>query len=281
MKILLAGKYVPGSSREIGGVQSWVATVAAELRRLGHEVTLWCPEWPLPASRFDLGILANVGLTGAAAARCDSVMAVSHGIIEPERPPERPPEGMPVAFTSEGVRDHWGGTGPVIRQPIDLQFWSPGGDGSAGLVRYSYRGGLPWLADVAATLGLPYVHLRGVTPEQARDVLRNAACVLASGRAAVEAMACGVPVVICDHRSAYQGPLLDRDTLGAMARNYSGRGGEEATPDAVHSASMSAAINETLVRGGLRRHVEQHHDVRKIVPQLLDAVGIAQVSAAA
>lgn len=262
MRILLAGKYVPGCSREIGGVQSWVATVAAELRRLGHEVTLWCPEWSLPTPRFDLGILANLGLTGAAVASCDNMLAVSHGIIDPERPPN----DLPVVFTSEGVRDYWGGDGPVIRQPIDLQFWSPGGDGSAGLVRYSYRGGLAWLANVAAMMGLPYQHLRGVTPTEARDVLRNAACVLASGRAAIEAMACGVPVVICDHRSAYQGPLMDGFLGDAMTRNYSGRGG--CAPD---PSSLEAEVRDAISCGSPREHAEFHHDVRKIVPQLLEA----------
>jgi hypothetical protein len=261
VRILLAAKYVPGASREIGGVQSWVATVAAELRRIGHDAVLWCPEWSLPAGRFDLGILANHRLTEAAVASCDQVMAVSHGIIDPECPPE----DMPVVFTSEGVREYWGGDGPIIRQPIDLQFWSPGGDGSAGLVRYSYRGGLAWLSDVAATLGLPYRHLRGVSPQQARDVLRNAACVLASGRAAVEAMACGVPFVICDHRSAYQGPLLDVSAL-SMIRNYSGRGGVVPTPELV-----AAAVRGVIGKGGWREQAAGLHDVREIVPQLLEA----------
>src|SRR5688500_11603206 len=232
MRILLAAKHAPDGSRPIGGVQSWCRTVAAELRRCGHEALTWGPEQALPGGRFDVGLIANAGDTGVVTEKCDRALVVCHGII----PAEAPPAGVPVVFTSEGVRAHWDGTGRVIRQPIDLEFWSPGGDRAAGLVRYSYRGGLPWLADVSASLGLPYRHLRGVTPEQARDVLRNAACVLASGRAAVEAMACGVPVVICDHRSAYQGPLLDMDTMDARKRNYSGRGGTEPTPESVGRA---------------------------------------------
>lgn len=262
MRILLAAKFMPTGPRPIGGVQSWVATVAAELQRLGHEVTLWQPGFPAVPGRFDIGILANWTHTAGLADVCDRFLVVSHGIIEEERPPLN----VPVAFTSEGVRDAWARKGPVLRQPIDLGFWTPAVPRRPVLVRYSYRGGLPWLPMVAGRLGLQFVHLRGVSHDQSRTALREAACVVATGRAAVEAMACGVPVVICDHRSAYQGQLLDRDAVGAMVRNYSGRGGVLAGPEATEEAIRSA-----MAAGSLRRHVEQHHDARKVVSQLLEA----------
>lgn len=262
MRALLAAKFMPTGTRPIGGVQSWVGTVAAELRRRGHEVVLWQPGFSAPAGRFEVGVLANWAHTASLVAACDRVLLVSHGIIEEERPPE----GVPVAFTSEGVRDHWGRQGPVIRQPIDLEFWSPAGGAEPVLVRYSYRGGLPWLQGVASAQGLGFRHLRAATHREARAVLRTAACVVATGRAALEAMACGVPVAVCDHRSAYQGPLVDFDVVGAMARNYSGRGGIEASP-----AAAEQAIREAIARGSMRAHVERWHGVVGVVDQLLGA----------
>src|SRR5690606_6899005 len=117
MRILLAAKHAPQGRRPIGGVQSWCRTIAAELARLGHDVETWGPELPLPEGRFDAGVIANAGDTGVVVEKCDRVLAVCHGII----PAEHPPEGVPVAYTSEGVRAHWGGEGQVLRQPIDLE----------------------------------------------------------------------------------------------------------------------------------------------------------------
>lgn len=262
MRVLLAAKYMPTGDRPIGGVQSWVGTVAAELRRRVHELELWQPGFPAPAGRFDVGILANWSHTAPLAKACDQVLVVSHGII----PEEQPPAGQRVAFTSEGVRDHWGLAGPVVRQPIDLDFWTPASGREPVLVRYSYRAGLSWLPAVAAELGLGFRHLRAATHREARVVLRSAACVVATGRAALEAMACGVPVAICDHRSAYQGPLVDFDVSGAIARNYSGRGGVTATAD-----TALEAIREAIAHGGRRGHVQQHHAAAKVVSQLLEA----------
>ena len=263
MKIVLAAKYPAGGRLPIGGVQSWCATVGRELQRLGHEVTQWGPEWPVPDQRFDLGIVAHAKFTRAVMARCDRVLVVSHGIIETERP-----RGNRVAFTSEGVRAHWGMEGPVLRQPIDLDFWSPGGGRQHELLRYSYRGGLDWLGAVASGLGMTYRHVGNVTHEKARDALRSAACVLATGRAALEAMACGVPVVLCDHRSAYQGPLLDPDLEGAIERNYSGRGGIVPTPE-----NVSEAVMEAMAEGPRLDWVREHHDAREVTAQLLEAAG--------
>lgn len=264
MRILLAAKHAPEGSRPIGGVQSWCRTVAGELRRRGHQAVTWGPEQALPAGRFDVGIIANAGDARAAFGLCDRVLVVSHGIILAEKPPE----GFPVAFTSEGVRDHWGRSGPIIRQPIDLDFWAPhtGSKNRNQLLRYSYRRGMGWLGEAAALLGMTFRHMDGVTHEQARAGFRSAACVLATGRAALEAMACGVPVVICDHRSAYQGPLLDADLAGAMTRNYSGRGGIEPTP-----GDVADAVQDAISDGHRRDWVEAHHDVRVIVEQLLEA----------
>jgi len=263
MRILMASKRAPGTpGRRDGGVQTWTVAVAAELRRLGHEVDILAQREAPPATGYDLGIFANVGYTAPLKVHCAASVLVCHGIVDDEAPSQW---FDATVFTSEEVRDHWNGTGPVIRQPIDLEFWSPG-KRRAGrtLVRYANRGGLEWLPEVAARLGLQFVHVRNATPEQARDMLRDAACVLASGRCAVEAMACGAPVLVCDDRP-YQGPLMDY-TSTAMLRNYSGRFGE--VPDEL---SLAPRIEQAMGAPGWRLYAERHHDVREIVPQLLEA----------
>ncbi len=273
MRILIASKRAPGTpGRRDGGVQTWIATVATELRRLGHSVDVVGAGDAPPATGYDLGIFANAGHTQPFMESCGRVLVVSHGIV----PDEEPRWGDVWAFTSEEVSRHWQRNGrafdpiwdhAIIRQPIDLEFWSPHSKSKnrkSTVVRYANRGGLEWLPEVAARLGLQFVHVRNATPTQARDMLRDAACVLASGRCAVEAMACGAPVVVCDDRP-YQGPLMDIGS-DAMRRNYSGRGGVTPTPDA-----MVAEVRKLWPLSGWREYAESHHDVRKVVPQLLEA----------
>lgn len=260
MRILLASKYSPLGNRPIGGVQSWVQTVAVALQRLGHKVTVWSPETSVPAQFWDLGILANHGNTGDIWDRCERRVNVVHGII----PAEAPGPAHSHVFTSEGVRFHWGLPGRIVRQPIDLEYWAPAVRRRSGLFRYSYRAGLAWLPGMAALMGMPYRHERRLTHDAARTLMQGSACVLATGRAALESMACGAPVVICDHRSAYQGPLMDTDTFGAMTRNYSGRGGVEPTPERLRQAVLDA-----MEAGSMRHHVERHHDAAKIAEELL------------
>lgn len=257
MKVLIAAKHPPGGKLPIGGVQTWSATVGAELERLGHRVTFWGPEWPLPDARFDFGILANVMHTRFAEAVCDRVVKFSHGIIPDEA------GGPGYQATSEEVRNRWGCDG-VIRQPLDLRFWAPGNRPRTLLVRHSYRKGLDYLPKMAAARGLGYVHLRTDTPEVVRDTLQRAAVVVATGRAAVEAMACGAAVVIADDRP-YQGPLLDPDPIVSMTRNYSGRGG-----CVCDRYSIEIALAAALRRGSLRAHVEAHHDVRRVTARILE-----------
>ncbi len=261
MKILLAAKHAPHGKHPIGGVQSWCRTVAKELSNRGHVVKTWGPEQPIPLGGFDLGIIANTADTSRAFDWCRKTITVCHGII----PAEKPGRGDLVTFTSEEIRDHWGGDGPIIRQPIDIDFWSPELNTEIHLTRFSYRSGLPFVKKLARSMELSYQHIRNADPDGVRDALRKSACVLATGRAALEAMACEVPVIICDHRSAYQGPLMDLDIEGAMTRNYSGRGGIVPTIE-----NVMKAIDSAMWEKPMREHVFKHHNVKNIVDQLLE-----------
>jgi hypothetical protein len=259
MRVLIASKRAPNRVvRRNGGVQTWVATIAHELRALGHEVCI-ADAQIMPQGRFDAGILANAAYTASYAKQCTRSIVVSHGVIDAERP-----HGGDIhAFTSEEVRDRWGGNGPVIRQPIRLDFWKPGGEIRRNIVRYAARKGLRYARPMAWDMGCQFIHLSNVTHKMALRTLQTARCVIASGRCAVEAMACGAPVVICDDRG-YQGPLLDMDTTGAMRRNYSGRGG--VMPN---RPMLTEAVHKAIRRGSLVKHVQEHHDSRKVAEQLL------------
>lgn len=259
MRILLAAKHHPNGALKIGGVQSWMTTLAAEFRKMGHEAVIWSPEFARPKGVFDVGILSNASYTRCMARQCHKSIGVSHGII----PDEKPVSGLRYAFTSEGVKRHWGGSGEIVRQPIDLGFWWQAEGDREGVVRFSYRAGLPFVEALARDMGHSYRHVKSASPEQAREALLRAACVLATGRAAVEAMACGAPVAICDDRG-YQGPLVAYSIPSQMAENYSGRGGVVATRETVKTA-----IENAMQAGSQRRHVEAHHDSRKVAEQVL------------
>jgi hypothetical protein len=260
MRILLAAKHAPHGPRPIGGVQTWCRTVAAELKKRGHDVETWGPGQSTILGGFDLGIMANVQDTHRAWAWCRRHITVCHGIIPAEKP-----GGGRVVFTSEEVRDHWGEDGPIIRQPIDTEFWSAPWHLSIFLTRFSYRRGLAFVPKLADKLGLRYNHLHNSNEKEVRNQLCQSACVLATGRAALEAMSCNVPVVICDHRAAYQPALMDVHTAQQIHRNYSGRGGVVPVP-----GLLEGAVVQAMGKGGMRDHVLKHHDVKDVVDQLLE-----------
>lgn len=263
MRVLFTAKHPPGGAHKIGGVLSWIETMAAELRCLGHDCEVWGPELAKPEGRFDLGVIANATATDLAAQWCDRVIGVTHGVVRDEMPNP----SIKTVFTSEEVRTHWKRPdAPILRQPIDLDFWSPGaGERENLLTFFSYRAPSDMGLDRAALeRGMGFLRLRDVTPATAREALRRSRIVAASGRAALEAMACGAAVMICDHRAPYQGPLMDFHTEESIARNYSGRGGAE--PDAF---DLGFALAMALDWGRMRYWVEAFHDARKIAAALL------------
>lgn len=265
MRILLAAKHAPHGPQPIGGVQTWCRTVCSELESRGFDVETWGPDQPDPVGEFDIGFVANVGDTGKVLKQCGRVVVISHGIIPAENPHQVQEHRGPIVFTSEEVHDHWDGVGVVVRQPIDTTFWSPGNDEKRFLTRFSYRQGLRFVMATARSMNLEYCHLRNNDSRTVREMIRRSVCVLATGRAALEAMSCGVPVVICDHRGSYQGPLMDLDVTGAAKRNYSGRGGVTPTPELV-----LGAVKMSIAGGSMRRYIEENHSVVDIVDQLMD-----------
>lgn len=262
MRFLFTALHPPAGGVAFGGVASWIKTICKEFTARGHECVTMGPGYPAPEGRFDVGVLSNLKYTRRAARWCDSVLAVSHGIVDDEGPNER----YRTVYTSEEVRDRWGGDGDVVRQPIDLDFWREGGRERTDFVFYSYRAPETFeLEHVARRLGLNFVWLRAASADEARSALQSAALVAASGRAALEAMACGAPTMICDWRDYNGGPLVCMDMDKAMRANYSGRGGVDPS-----TANMERIAQETMAFQKPRERVETHHDSRIIASKLLD-----------
>lgn len=268
MQVLLAALHPPGGVLRHGGVQSWISTVARRLFLEGCSVSIWGPDLPLPEHRFDLGVFAHGPRTIAAAPLCKRLALVSHGIIDEERP-DGP--GIKI-FTSEEVRDFWKGVGPVLRQPIDLEFWTPDYSRPRNtLVFYSYRANRVFSLDrLARRLGLEFVWLKNVEAQAAHSCLQGAAVVCASGRAALEAMACDAPTMICDWRDYNGGPLVCPNMDKAREHNYSGRGGVSPV-----DIDMEQLARETMKLQRPREYVIAHHNARRITMELLRQCSLA------
>lgn len=256
MRTLIAGLYGPNGRNPIGGVQTWTATIA---KCLPGEVALWERGDSDPSGTFDLGILHHWNHAGHLSSKCEKYVNVSHGIIPDERPMVRNP-----IFTSEEVQRHWGGGGWVLRQPIDTDFWDVGNHQRNCLTFFSYRNELPFFRKLAEVRGLEYVHLRGKTPEQCRDVLQRSEYVIASGRALLEAMSCGAKCVLADNRK-YMGAMHHSDISKSRAMNYSGRGGVKPTYENISMALDSAE--------SMRWYVEAIHNHKDITRRLLIMAG--------
>lgn len=262
MRVLLAARYTI-KQVQMGGVQSWIESVAAPMRADGHDVVTWGRGERTPVGAFDVGIFAHWAETGHLAPLCKRTVCVSHGPIAPEKP--GPADR--VYFTSEGVRDHWKGQGGIIRQPIDLDFWSPAQARRILLTRHSYRRGLGFVPGLASKFNLQYRHVTKETYRGVREALRQSAVVLATGRAALEAMACGCAVVLADHRHQYMPPLMHTGTPEEwMRENYSARGGVEPNQENVYQACCDA-----LKAGSQRSWVESNHDSKAIAERLLSS----------
>jgi hypothetical protein len=271
MRILIAALHSPAGKRPIGGVQSWSTTVGAVLRARGHQVMQWGPDLGPTFEKFDkfdCGIFANWIYTAPAERAIKPIgriLRVSHGIVPAEQGGE--------VFTSEDVRQHWGGTGSVIRQPINVEFWTPplftDRDRRLG-VFFSYRSMPAGLPDALRLEGFDrIVHVRDWKPAAVREVLQHAGVVVASGRALLEAMSCGAPVVLADSRT-YQGVLLDPNPTNAARFNYSGRGGIK-NPGV---DDFRLAIRRALEHGSVRAHVLMNHHDESIVDHISDELGL-------
>jgi hypothetical protein len=262
MRFLFAAKHPPRGGAAFGGVASWILTMQRQLELRGHYVEIWGSGQKLPTGQFDVGVFANINCTFHAVKFCRKRIFVTHGVVEDEAPRTTHNDTF---YTSEEVCAFWKGEPRIFRQPIDLDFWKPDKNERDGLVFYSYRApsefALPALAE---KLGLKFTWLKDVSQEVARKHLQRATLVCASGRAALEAMACGAPTMICDYRPYNNQPLVCADLDKARRYNYSGRGGAAVQGFDLHHLAMV-----TLQSQMPRMYVSAHHDASAITDWFL------------
>lgn len=249
MRILLMAR----ETGIIGGVQSWMETV-----RSVTGADIHTPDDP-PEGRYEVGIFAHwhdfehYRGTNRWLGHCERVVNVSHGICRPEKPGP----GI-VACVSEEVAEHWQVDAPIVRQPITLDEGEYDPEGPVML--FSQRHGVAHLVrDAARQMGRDFEHVHDNPRPHGR--LRRASCVVASGRALLEAMAMGIPSVLCDQRRNGSWRLLmHRHPRHAMRANYSGRNGESATVEGLVELIEAAEPNAG--------HIAEHHDPADIVERL-------------
>ncbi|MHC5034181.1 MAG: glycosyltransferase family protein [Planctomycetota bacterium] len=269
MNVLLAARTHAG----IGGSQSWNWTVRRELERRGHHVDAWDYlrlQKPGLGEPCDLAIVQHAQLWSGNSWNCPTIN-VCHGIIDMERPE---PGFDHYVYVSEEARSHWGTGLHIIRQPIDLDFWSPCTPESAEptIYRHSHYGGMEWLPGLASDMGFRFTHGTNLPPLDARAAIRQASVVVSSGRGALEAMACGVPTIIADDRPYGSDHAMMCVDCHGMRTSYSGRGGVPATRESM-KREIEIRFGEPI---DWRSGVAELHDASMIVDQLLELAGGSQ-----
>lgn len=290
MKILMTNHALG----ERAGSESYLETVAAELRRLGHEVVLFSPRCGDMAERLrgqqfevvdsvaavplDVDVihgqhLDTVGLVRTRLARTPLVFVTHSWAISLEDPLAELGAGAFVALndlTRRRLVAHEATRGrEVVRltQPITVSFAdgerTPIADRPRRAVAVSRRmiHVPPRLAAACAEAGIEFDWLGGADRQSAdaREEMRTADIVFAVGRTALEAMAAGRAVYVIDDTS--QGGWVRTDSYrGLEADGFTGfhhaRPGEElGAALAAYAPGMGQEARALVVQ----HHAAPHH----------------------
>lgn len=238
----------------VGGSESALVALRAELLRRGADVTVWTPKLGplgrkigavdrLRGRSWDVAFANHVETIHGAKRHADRVVQTCHGIVPRSEQPH--PDADELVAVSEEVRTHVlrrsGRDARLIRNGIDLFRYRPNRrpdaypdtpervalvsnyDGGAALAREATE-----LASAEAGKPIAFEHVRHA-PDTA-PLMRRADVVIGLGRTALEGLASGAHVLVYDARS-YQdalgdGPLEPSSSTfrDALACNLSGRG---------------------------------------------------------
>lgn len=257
-----------------GGTQMWVRDVAAALLARGLRPTVWSPQLGESAEEVRaLGVPVVDDLealggppdlihghhqleTAAALARFPGVPAlyVRHGLLPwQERPPLHPRIRRYFAvdrlrrerLIEEGVEPQRIGILPNFVDPRRLPAPRRRPDRPRTALLFSNRSTAPGLLPAVRTAclarGLPPPEVVGAAAGNATadpgPLLARFDIVFATGRSALEAMATGAGVVLCDATGS--GPLVRRDNFDALAELNFGFGALAPTHDA---GALGAAL---------------------------------------
>jgi hypothetical protein len=207
----------------------------------------------------------------------------SHG---PGAELEQPIEGADqYVAVSEEVRDvnaKAGFTSEVIRQPIDLERFTPQGPINMApkkiLAISKTSRAAAWISMAGEAIGAQTSWVRGW--DRARwdmeDQINDADIVVSCGRGAVEGMACGRAVLSFDYRP-YNGQAMcdgwiHPDTLSVIQSvNYSTRG-FNAPVDGPEPLLDAMGAYEEIMGDTNRLMAVDHHDVRIIAQEYLELI---------
>lgn len=277
MKILLTNY----SLSWLGGTQTWVATMAEELTRLGHEVHLFAadgqydllPNYPRLDDNYDLALINhNVCLTALEGMNIKCKVFTSHGVI-PEL--EQPIKGADIyVAVSEEVQHNLemqGFQSQVIRNPINTEKFLPSPIGKTlkkVLFMSNYQGGARNIIEQASReegLELRIFGKDGQT--DAKTAMEWADLVIGLGRTAYEAMSMNRNVIIFDYNGAdgFADPV---SLLDYRRNNCSGRYNKLK----LNTEDLKALFRKYNPDLKLRDYILKYNDVKNIAQQYLGLV---------
>ena len=279
-----------------GGSESYLETVSAELRRLGHEIVFFSPQCGATADRFrergfevlddasrlpgDLDVIHGQHANAVARVRerhptLPLVFATHSWAISVEDPVAELGAGAYVAFnevTRRRLGAHVATTGrEIVRltQPVEVSFADgtrdPVADTPRRAVAVSRRMTTVTtrLAKACAELGIEFRRVGGEDSESPdpRLDMRGADLVFAVGRTALEAMAAARAVLVVDE-TAFGGWVGSSSYAALEADGFTGLGLDGARPPAVPGdVDLEGVLSRYDADLGIqaRRLVVRHH----------------------
>jgi hypothetical protein len=274
MKILMTSM----DMAELGGTQTWTATMAKEIASLGHDIFFRTAR----TGKFYFDILSRYGtavlndLKGYDLILCNHqrmfphlkdrgnipLLVTSHG---PEHRMEKMFKGADYYFcVSEEIQKLYPKVKPTLaRQPIDLGKFLKGNGSGKVLVMPKSAEAVATASAACEEAGLDYdvVHYKLNPKEDMWNAMPNYRVVITAGRGAVEAMACGCQVLIYQGNNRCDGWATSGNVSALSRTNYSGR-----------SFDFKPSLKESLSNipnENMRPWVEENHDAKGIAKKYL------------
>jgi hypothetical protein len=287
-----------------GGAQTYALTLAEQLARLGHSVTLYAREvgavadmateralrvtaraedLPAGVDAVITGVDRSLALELAGRYPDATRLFVVHGSEDVHLPPPVP--GAVVATIALNDRHAaravaCEGAGEVVRlrQPVDLRRFNPKGAPRERPARVLLLGNYHsqvgsrarMLRDAWAHAGLQWSELGGRTQTLAvADAIAEADVVVGYGRSVLEAMACGRPAYIHDH-SGSEG-WITPDSYAVMESGGFAVAAARRPPDA---AQLKADLDAYRPEWGMAGHdiATTHHDARDHAAEVVELI---------
>lgn len=265
----------------LGGTQTWVATMAEELTRLGHEVHLFSadgkydllPDYPRLDDNYDLALINhNVCLSALEGMNIKKRVFTSHGII-PEL--EQPIKGADIyVAVSEEVQHNLemqGFQSQVIRNPINVDKFvgvSVNPTLKNVLFMSNYQGGARNIIEQACKdMGLELRIFGKDGQTDAKTAMGWADLVIGLGRTAYEAMSMNKNVIIFDYNGA--DGFADPVSLTDFRRNNCSGRYNKLKLTVEDLKKLLSKYNPNLT---LRNYILANNDVRDITEQYLGLI---------